>query len=244
MGLQKFKAIFRREFLGYFQSWQGIVLIVVSLISMGILFSMFALGSEPKRSQFVLEDFWLQASGVVMVLGMFLGARLLAEEVQSRRMVLFESSPVTARQLVYPKALAAMAFLAVVLVNSIYIPLYVHSYGTIHWVQIVVGYFGLMLLGMAAIGIGAVASAISSNQLVAMTLGGGLLMVLTVAWLATRVMPSPWGEAVGYFALHNEHFDSFRRSIVRSQDVLYYFSLTLLTVEVAARIVQLRRVHA
>src|SRR5690606_33675662 len=118
-----------------------------------LLFNAFAVGKSPKFSADVLADFFYYASGISMVAGVFLAMRLLAEEKQSGTIVLFYTSPVSERQLIYGKFLSALVFSLILHVLSLYLPALIFINGKVSLGHLASGYLVLALIGSAAIAI-------------------------------------------------------------------------------------------
>src|SRR5215813_15470610 len=140
--------IYRRELGTYLRSPYGWVIASILLLLFGLLFQGFALSGE-MLSAYVLERFFYVASGIPLVGGVLLSFRLLSEERQNHSMVLLNTSPIRDSQIVLGKFLAALTFLAFMLLISIYMPILVKVNGKITAAQVVVGYVGLLLLGAA-----------------------------------------------------------------------------------------------
>src|SRR6185312_10448810 len=98
-----------RELGAFFSTWMGYIICAAALFIDGLLFNAFAVSNSPKFSADVLSDFFYFASGITMVAGLFLSMRLVAEEKQSGTLVLFYTSPISERQLIYGKFLSALA---------------------------------------------------------------------------------------------------------------------------------------
>lgn len=233
--------IARRELSSYFSTWIGYVIAALALFIDGLLFNAFAMGKSPRFSADVLKDFFYYGSGISMVAGIFLAMRLLAEEKQSGTLVLFYTSPVTERQLIYGKFLSALIFLLFLHVLSLYIPGLIFVNGKISFGHLASGYLGLSLLGAATIAMTLFASAISPNQLVAGILGAVLVVTTLVLWIVSEVVGPPFKELFTYLALHNMHFDSFRDGIIHIRDIVYYLSVIFFFLECSVRALQSRR---
>ena len=233
--------IAKRELASYFSTWMGYVIAAGALFIDGLMFNAFAMGKSPKFSADVLSDFFYFASGISMVAGVFLAMRLLAEEKQSGTIVLFYTSPVSERQLIYGKFLSAFAFLLFLHVLSLYMPALIFVNGKVSMGHLAAGYLGLTLIGAATIAITLFASAISPNQLVAGILGAVILVTFLVLWILSDVVSPPFKELLSYLAIHNMHFESFMRGIVHTRDLVFYVCIILFFLECSVRALEARR---
>jgi len=218
--------IYKRELGRYLRSPIGWIIAAAALLIEGILFQSQALSGE-QLSAIVLERYFYFASGIPLFCGVLLAFRLLAEERQNNSMVLLNTSPIRDSEIVLGKFFAALTFLAIIFVLSIYMPLLVKVNGKVTWSQIFVGYFGMFLLGSAVLSIGLFASALTKHQIVAALLGALFVAVLVMLFpLAKRLDPPVQGvlEQVDLWWIHFQ--GGFMRGVVNLKDVIYYVAVT------------------
>ncbi|MCX6105772.1 MAG: ABC transporter permease [Proteobacteria bacterium] len=230
-----------RELRAYFSTWMGYVICAAALFIEGLLFNAYAVGNQPKVSADVLADYFYFASGMTMVAGVFLAMRLLAEEKQNGTLVLFYTSPISERQIVYGKFLSALCFSLIIQLLSLYMPGLVFMVGKVSLGHLAAGYLMLTLLGACAISISLFASAISPNQLVAGVTGALFLVTFLILWMVADVVSPPLKELFGYLAIHNRHFVPFAQGIVHTRDVIYYGSVVVFFLECSVRALEARR---
>ena len=172
----------KRELSSYLNTTWGISILAVILLLDGLLFNAFALGSAPRYSADVLEDFFYFSSGTTMIAGILLTMRLLAEERQQGTDALLLTAPIQEEHIVAGKFLGALSFLLIITLGTIYMPLLIQINGKVSWGQIAAGYIGLSCLGASTIAIGTFGSTISKNQLsAAITSAAILVLMLLVA---------------------------------------------------------------
>ncbi len=230
-----------REMKAYLSTWMGYVICAAALFIEGLLFNAYAVGAQPKGSAEVLADYFYFASGIAMVAGVFLAMRLLAEEKQNGTIVLFYTSPITERQLIYGKFLSAFGFMMIIQLLSLYMPGLIFMVGKVSLGHLAAGYLMLALIGASAISIALFASAISPNQLVAGVTGALFVVTLLVLWMVADVVSPPFKELFGYLAIHNRHFMPFSQGIVHTRDVVYYGSVIFFFLECSVRALEARR---
>jgi ABC-2 type transport system permease protein len=199
------------------------------------------MGTGDKRSAEVLSDFFYFSSGTTMVASIFISMRLVAEERQSGTLALLYSSPVKDSEIIFGKFLSALAFLSLMTLLTLFMPVLVLVNGKVSWGHVAAGYFGLLLLGSASLGIGALGSALAKNQVLAAIGSGCLLVALLVSWLLTRVTERPLSEIFNALALHGEHFHPFQVGIIHLRDVVYYLAVTYVALFAATRVLEARR---
>ena len=233
--------IIKRELQTFFGTWMGYIIAAATLIIDGLLFNAFAVGNTPRYSAEVLANFFYFSSGVTMVASLFLAIRLIAEEKQTGTIVLFFTSPLSERQLVYGKFLSAFIFLTVIHLLSLYMPILILLNGKISLGHLVSGYLALSLIGGATLAMSLFCSTIASNNLIAGISAATLLVVMLVLWIVAKVVEQPFSELFLFLAIHNDHFTSFARGLVHSKHIIYYLSVMVFFLECTVRILQARR---
>jgi len=97
------------------------------------------------------------------------------------------------------------------------------------------------LLGAATASLGVLGSALARTQLMAGVLATVFVFVLFLAWALSRVVDAPLGTIISYFSLYEKHYFPFMRGLVRLSDVVFYLSLTYLSLFAATRVIQSQR---
>ena len=220
-----------RELKSYFTTWMGYVIIFASLLINGLLFNAYAIGKRPKFSADVLSDFFYYSSGIGMVAAIFLAMRLLAEERQSGTLILFFTSPINDRQIIYGKFLSSLVVFLLLQLFSLYLPLLILVEGKISIGHLVSGYLGVTLLGMGVLSISLFASVISPNQMIAGVVGASITVILLILWIAAHRVDEPFRSLFSYLAIHNIHFTSFSRGLLHIRDIVFYLSLVFFFLE-------------
>jgi ABC-2 type transport system permease protein len=233
--------IARRELAAYLRTFQGYVIIAMVLAVDGLLFNAYALGGVSKRSSEVLSLFFFFSSGTTLVASVFISMRLLAEERQAGTLALLYSSPVKDHEIVLGKFLSALAFLTLMTLATVFMPLLVMVHGKLSLGHIAAGYLGLLLLGSASLAIGTFGSALARNQVLAAVLSGCMLVALLTCWLLARITEQPLSDVFGALALWNQHFQPFQAGVVHVRDVVYYLLVTYVALFAATRVLEARR---
>ena len=234
--------IARRELGSYFRSWTGYIIIAAALVVEGLLFNGFALGSGmDHRSSDVLSNFFFFAGGVTQFAAVFISMRLLAGERENHTINLLTSSPVRDVEIIVGKYLSALAFLAILLTASVYMPLMVLVAGKVSFGQIFAGYLGMFLLGSAEIAIGTLASALTRSQILSVILAAVMVIAMLVLWWVARIADRPISTILENMALWQMHFTPFQSGMIHLRDVVYYLVVTYVALFAATRVLEARR---
>jgi ABC-2 type transport system permease protein len=234
--------IARRELAGYFRTWLGYIIIAAALIIEGLLFNGWALGSgmDHKSSDVLNQYFWV-SGGVTQFAAVFISMRLLAGERENNTISLLASSPITDAEIILGKFLSAVAFLAVLLAASLYMPLMVLVAGKISFGQILAGYLGLFLLGAAEIAICTLASALTRSQILSVIVGAVMVIAMIVIWWVARIAERPISTVLENLAIWNIHFTPFQSGMIHLRDVIYYLGVTYVALFASVRVLEARR---
>jgi ABC-2 type transport system permease protein len=160
--------------------------------------------------------------------------RLIAEERKLGTWELLLTVPVRDTEIVLGKFLGSLAVLTGMLLLTLYYPILLMVFGDPDLGPIITSYLGLFLLGCAALAVGIFASSLTSNQIVAAVVGGGILFTLWFLGIAGNFVPGALGEVLSYISL-SHHFPDFVRGIVDTKAIVYYLSVTALFLYMAIR---------
>ncbi len=239
----KIVSIARRELGAYFSTWMGYIILALGLLLEGILFNAYAIGDSPKFSADVLRDFFYFSSGIGMVAAVLFAMRLIAEEKQTGTLVLFYTSPVTERELIYGKFLSVFLVYLIMQAASIYLPCLILLEGKVSLGHLASGYLGVMLLGSAVLSLSLFASSLAPNQLLAGVLATSLTVLFLVLWLVAYRVDVPFRDLFMYMSIHNERFRPFSIGIVHTRDLVYYGSLIFFFLEASIKVLETRRLQ-
>ncbi len=233
--------IIRRELGSYFRTPAGYIITAAVLLIDGLLFNAFAVGSEPKLSSEVLQDFFFFASGTTMIASIFLSMRLIAEERQSGTITMLFTAPVRESEIVIAKFISALIFLTLLTLLTLYMPALIFIRGKVSWGHIAAGYLGLVLLGSACLALGVLGSSLARSQLLAAVITAAFVVTLLLCWLLSRIVDPPLTRIVSYLALYDEHFRPFQRGILRLSDVVFFLSIVYISLVASVRTLQAQR---
>ena len=218
--------IYRRELGTYLRSPFGWVIAAILLLIFGLFFQGYAMSGELLSAQ-VLERYFYVASGIPLVGGVLLSFRLLSEERQNHSMVLLNTSPVRDTDIVLGKFFAALTFLAITLLLSIYMPILIKFNGKITGSQVLVGYIGLLLIGAATLSIGLFASSLTRQQLIAAVAAAAMVALMCFIHLLANKVDPPLKDVIEQVDLWWIHFQyGFMKGILNLKDVVYYVATT------------------
>jgi ABC-2 type transport system permease protein len=109
---------------------------------------------------------------------------------------------------------------------------------------IVSGYLGIMLLCAALVAVGVAISSLFSNQIAAF--GATMLAVVFLWWIIGPIAQvlgpvSGSSELISYLNFQDHFFSNLVRGVIDLSDVLYYLSITALSLFLGSVVVEMRR---
>lgn len=220
--------IARRELAGYFESPIAYVFIVIFLLLAG--FFTFMVAGFFERGEATLDSFFAWLPWLYLFLVPAIGMRMWSEERRLGTMELLLTMPVTPWQAILGKFLAAWLVLALALLLTFPVVVTVNYLGNPDNGVIAAGYIGSLLLAGAYLSIAAMTSALTRNQVVSFILAVVICLFLVLVGYTpvTNLLvqwANPWlVQAVSSFSVMT-HFESIRKGVLDSRDLIFFFSV-------------------
>jgi ABC-2 type transport system permease protein len=226
--MNNIKAIFKREFAGYFSTPIAYVFIVIFLFLTGAF--TFYIGAFYERNQADLEPFFRFHPWLYLFLIPAIAMRLWSEERKSGTIELIMTLPIPIHQVVIGKFLAAWCFTSVALVLTFPIWITVNYLGTPDNTVILASYIGSLLMAGGFLAIGSCVSALSKSQVIAFVIslvisflfllsGFPLVLDFFSGWTPQAVV-----DAIASFSFLT-HFESIKKGVIDLRDIIYFAAL-------------------
>ncbi len=169
-----------------------------------------------------------------------------AEEERSGTLESLMTAPVTTWQVVFSKYLSSYTFYAI-----LWIPVFLHikifSWATGSPAPVttpeMLGSFGILLLiGSFFIAVGIFASALTSSQIIAAIITFGLLVFVIFMGLIPSIAGDSFqGAPLFHYISVHEHLSYFSRGVVDLRPIVFYLSMSVLTLLFTHHLVDYRR---
>lgn len=219
-----------KEFKSYLTSPMAYIIIGIFLALSGFFFG----NSSATYSETSIRGFLEIGSLLLLLLIAVLTMRLLAEEKKLGTIELLLTAPVRDSEIILGKFFGSLGIIMVMLVLTFYYPILLMVFGSPDIGPMAAGYLGLFLLSCASLAIGIFASSLTSNQIVAAVVTGGILFGLWFLGSLADYLPVAMGDVIGYFSL-SSYFPDFMTGIIDTRGVVYYLSVTALFLFLAIR---------
>jgi ABC-2 type transport system permease protein len=226
--VNKFLAIVRREWLSYFYSPLGYIILAAFWFLNGFIFSTIlgylsqpgARMMQPLGILFNNTFFWIFMIFFIPVITM----RLISEERKSGSIETLLTSPVSAATIVLGKFTAAFLFYAVLWLPVLLYTLILAKFATIDLRIVASSLLAVLLLGAYFLAIGTFASSLSKNQIIAAILGFLMILIVFSAGLVQSLANDPSARDFFSYLTIWDHMEEFARGVVDTRHVVYYAS--------------------
>ncbi len=220
-----------REFKSYLASPMAYVVTGIFLVLTGFFFTI----SPSTYFQTSISGLWYPLGGILLLLvSTILTMRLIAEERKLGTIELLLTAPVRDSEVILGKFFGSLAILTVMLVLTLYYPIMLIAFGDPDIGPIITCYLGLFLLSCATLSVGIFASSLTSNQIVAAVVSGGILFAMWFLDWASGFLPAAMTKVISYTSLAY-YFPDFMSGIIDTRGIIFYLSVSALFLFLAVR---------
>ncbi len=244
--MQNIWTIARREYRRYFATPSAYVMAFMLFLVLGLVFYANVQYALTSLGQFVPDVRVLFGPMVIVFLFAVpaVTMRLLAEEQKMGTLELLLTAPVRDAELVVGKWLGAFLFVLTLLAVTLVYPLLLNQMVQpgIDQGPVLTGYLGFVLMTAALVGVGVMVSSLFSNQLAAFV---ATLAVFWLLWLMGMPVRAGAGgvgaELLRYLDFSQHFYPTLYEGILDLRDVVYYLSVTAVSLFLGSVIVETRR---
>jgi len=236
--VSRIASIARRELAGYFYSPIAYVVISAFVLITGIFFMLTVLASGQPAS---LRPLFEAMVWILIFLAPAISMRLIAEEVRSGTLEPLMTSPVSDTEVIVGKWAGAMGFFAVLLSPTLCFVALLACWSSPDYGPIFTGYLRLMLVGGLYLSIGAFASTLTRNQIIAFLITVFVILGFTVlTYFLTGYLPARSGELLFYLNAHEQYLD-FAKGLIDLSHFTYFLGGTVLFLVLAVKTLESRK---
>ena len=227
-----------RELRSYFLTPVGYIIIALFLLLTGLIFVFFTFEQGQPAS---MRSVFAWGTWVLLFVCPAISMRTLSEESRMGTIEMLMTSPVSEREVVLGKFLAALGFLIVMFLPTGIHAVVLELYGRPDYGELACGYLGMMLAGSAYVASGMLASALTSSQVVAFLLPLFFWLIINLGCkLAPPYVNEFWaGIAVACDA--DQRLREFTIGLLDTSNVVFFITLTSLFLIIAVRSLEARR---
>ena len=243
--MKNIKAVFKREFRAYFDSPVAYVFLTAFLVLVGFLTFGVTMFYERRQADLTFFFFWHPWVYLLLVPAATMG--LWADERRNGTAEILLTLPVTLREVLVGKFLAAWGFVGIGLALTFPVALTAGYLGSPDWGAVFCGYLGSLLLAGGAVAIGVFASTLSRSNVVGFVISLALVFLLliigfdpVIGAVASWGVPTAITDAVASCSLLS-HFESMRRGVIDFADIGYYCGMIVFMLAAAKTVTDGRR---
>lgn len=232
--------VFKKDFRSYFNSPIAYIVVVAYLLIAGFLFFNQLLSPGGPQIASLRPYFSGLSRFFLIIFSPAITMSLIAEEKRRGTIELLSTLPVSDMEVVLGKYFAAMGVVLVALGLTFTYPLTVEALGDPDWGPIIGGYVGLVLMIGASVALGLMASSWVNSQIAAFIVGFFLCLAFFLMHMVLPFFPDSIVKIVEYLSF-DYHFQAIERGVLDSRNLLYYLSLIIFCLVVAAESLQRRK---
>jgi ABC-2 type transport system permease protein len=236
--------ILRRELYGYFNSPVAYIFLVVFLMMSG--WFTFSMGNFYEARQADLRPFFYFHPIIYLIFIPAIAMRLWSEERMTGTIQLLLTLPVTIKDVVIGKFLAAWIFMGIALLLTFPMILTVGYLGSPDYGVIIASYLGSFLMAGAYLAIGSFTSSLTKNQVISFVLSIVFCLVLLLMSfpMVTDYFANFFGpETVDIIASFGfwVHFESIQRGVIDLGDIFYFLSVIIFMLTANAVVIEVKK---
>lgn len=230
-------SIAKREFVSYFSSPLGYIVIGMFLLLVGFLmffpFAFLVIGKA------TLQPMFNSISWLLPLISPAIAMRTFAEEQRTGTFEMLITQPVRDWEVIVGKFLGAFGLLTVCIVATFSYPVAISRMGELDWGPVAGGYLGLLLGGAAYISFGVMVSSFTKDQITAFFVSfivGALFFLMNKA-----LMFFGGASTVLEYLCPDYHFTSIARGVIDLRNIIYFASVIGVCLLATARSLDSRR---
>ncbi len=237
--------LLKRELFAYFYSPIAYICMAISLTICGLIYAVILseLANPLAPPQASVMQFFFGPVLFIWVLPICpaLTMRLFAEERRTGTIEILMTAPLTEWQVVMAKFLGAFVFYLILWGPTLIYVLILSRLADPDPGPIIAGYIGAILVGSLFISVGTLTSSFTQNQIVAYMTALVINLLLMIAGIFTAATENArLRSLIGYVNIL-EHLQNFSRGIIETKNLVYYISLTIFTLFLTARVLEVRK---
>ncbi len=237
--------IAKREFRSNFDSPLAYVVICLSFLALGLMFFFLRGGFWQVDHATVQKVFEYTPTGLSLLVVPVVTMRLVAEERRSGTLEMLITLPVKDSDVIGGKYLGALGLVLVLVLATAFYPLAMFKFpwnlGPLDTGPVVSGYLGLLLFSAAAVAVGLLVSSFVESQAVAFFI---TFFALGALWwfddIAEAIGAGWFAGALRYVSFQTR-LSGFWRGLVDTRDVIYFLSVTAISLVISFRALERRK---
>jgi ABC-2 type transport system permease protein len=238
------KALYLKEIRSFLSSIIGYIFILIYLIASGLFHWIISYNTNLlEGTEADLIPFFNLSPVIFLILIPAITMRSIAEERRTGTIELLFTRPISDLKILLAKYFAGVTLLIIAIIPTFvyYISMYNlgNPVGIIDTGATLTSYLGLILLGSTFVAIGIFASSITNSQIVAFILGMFLCWIFYdgLNLIGSFNLMGSFDSVIQYCGMTN-HFDSIKRGVIDTSDLVYFISIIVLFIYSALTVIK------
>ncbi len=238
------KALYLKEIRSFLSSIIGYIFILIYLIASGLFHWIISYNTNLlEGTEADLIPFFNLSPVIFLILIPAITMRSIAEERRTGTIELLFTRPISDLKILLAKYFAGVTLLIIAIIPTFvyYISMYNlgNPVGIIDTGATLTSYLGLILLGSTFVAIGIFASSITNSQIVAFILGMFLCWIFYdgLNLIGSFNQMGSFDSVIQYCGM-TYHFDSIKRGVVDTSDLVYFISIIVLFIYSALTVIK------
>ena len=238
------KALYLKEIRSFLSSIIGYIFILIYLIASGLFHWIISYNTNLlEGTEADLIPFFNLSPVIFLILIPAITMRSIAEERRTGTIELLFTRPISDLKILLAKYFAGVTLLIIAIIPTFvyYISMYNlgNPIGIIDGGATLTSYLGLILLGSTFVAIGIFASSITNSQIVAFILGMFLCWIFYdgLNLIGSFNLMGSFDSVIQYSGM-SYHYDSIKRGVIDSSDIVYFISIIALFIYAALTVVK------
>lgn len=230
------KAIFKREFMSFFTTPVGFVIVAAFTLFSAMFFSVIYAQGAPE-----VESVIGAMSTIAIFATPFITMRLFSEDRRQKTDQILLTSPVKISGIVMGKFFAALALFALGFALTLVFQLVVTFYVSVNWLIYLYALLGMLLLGSVMISIGMFISSLTESPIISAALTFVIFLAVMFLGSYAGAINSTLLQSVASAISFIDRFTNFTTGVLDLTDIIYMVSVSAFFIFLTARSVEKRR---
>lgn len=230
--------IAKRELTSFFYSPIAYVVTCLFMLLTGFFF--LTLTFQPEQPA-EMRGLFTVIVWVLIAIAPAISMRVMSEELRSGTIEPLMTSPVSDLQVICGKWLGSLAFFACMLIPTFVFVFIIELWADPDYGPIVSGYVGLLLVGGLYLAIGAFASTLTRNQIIAFIVTVFTILIITIATaFAPRFLPNDLAPIASFINVNRQYSD-FAKGLIDISNIVFFLSTIAFFLTLAVKALESRK---
>lgn len=226
-------ALYKKELHSFFYSPFAYVLTALFMLIFSFAFITSIASMDSNTIKFSFPDIFYNNFFYFIFIIPILTMRSFADERRGGTEVLLLTSPLSVAQIVLAKFLSIMTVFLVMMISTLFFPIWTACTGQVMWSSLICAYIGFFLWGLVCIAVGMLLSSLTGNAIIAAILGEivmeGTLLADNLGGTALINAYPQLDSAIKWISMQRR-FIYFSQGMFRLEDLIFFLSATAVVI--------------